>query len=118
MIVLPPLRSDRIAAHAQIRGMLVRAAVQRPDDGDLIHDACQPRQVFADFDAGSDHHSFWIRGHRECQALRKPEAGWQMDFGEGGKSVAGLSSGGLVKSVVADGNSAELRIRKIRADFA
>jgi hypothetical protein len=41
-----------------------------------------------------------------------------MDFGEGGKSVAGLSSGGLVKSVVADGNSAELRIRKIRADFA
>ena len=51
MIVLIPLRSDRIAAQAQVRGMLIGAAVQRANDGELVHHRRQPRHVLADFDA-------------------------------------------------------------------
>ena len=50
MAILPAARADRIARQAQIGAVLIEAAVERADDGKLLHHSRQPRQMFADLD--------------------------------------------------------------------
>ena len=52
MSVLLAARTAGITAQAHVGIMLVGAAVERANDGELVHHLRKPRHVFADLDAG------------------------------------------------------------------
>ena len=51
MAILPAARADRIARQAQIGAVLIEAAVERADDGKLLHHSRQPREMLADLNS-------------------------------------------------------------------
>src|SRR5690606_20306761 len=48
--ILAPTLPDRKTAQAEIRGVLIRTAVERADDRELVHHSREARQVLADLD--------------------------------------------------------------------
>jgi hypothetical protein len=53
VVVLSAIGTHGISAHAQVRGMLIRTAVQGTDNRHFVHDLREPGHMFADLYPGN-----------------------------------------------------------------